>query len=246
MLRSIDSLHDYHIRARDGNIGYVDDVLFDGEEWKVRYLVVDTNRWLPGRKVLVIPDVLEEPSAEGRLLPVDLTRDQVENSPDIGMEKPVSRQKEIDLFEYYGWSPYWGGGHGGFTEPVMRDVDPDQQEMSGVTPPGDPHLRSGREVEGYSVNASDGHIGYVDDLIADDTDWIVRYLVVDTRKWLPGRKVIVSSEWAGRIDWQDRTVAVELAREEVENSPPYDPKQPVNREYETRLYDYYGRPFYWR
>jgi hypothetical protein len=245
MLRSANSLRDYHIRANDGNVGYVDDLLFDGNAWVVRYIVVDTSQWLPGRKVLLIPDILGAPSLEGQLLPVDLTRDQVKNSPEIDTDKPVARQKEIDLFEYYGWSPYWGGGHGGFAEPVMRDVDPDKQELVGGERPGDPHLRSMREVRGYSIDAADGQVGYVDDLIVEDRDWPVRYIAVDTKKWLSGGKVIVSPEWTERIDWQNHSFSLKLSREEVKNSPEYDPSQAVNREYETRVYDYYGRPHYW-
>jgi len=239
MLRSAKSLRDYHIRATDGNIGRVNDFLFDGGQWVIRYLVVDTSEWLPGRKVLLIPDVLGPPSTEGEVLPVTLTREQVENSPDIETDKPVSRQHERDLFEYYGWSPYWGAGRSGLTRHVAR-VD----EKTG-TSPGDSNLRSMREVAGYSIHATDGHIGHVEDFIIDDEEWAVRYIVVDTRNWLPGRKVIVAPEWVSRIDWRGKAVSLGHSREEVRDSPPYDPNQPVNRQYELRLYDYYGRPKYW-
>lgn len=74
----------------------------------------------------------------------------------------------------------------------------------------------------------------------------IRYLVVDTRNWLPGRKVLISPRWlAGPIDWADRTVKVFMTKVQIENSPLFDPEAPVNREFEVRLYDFYGRPGYW-
>lgn len=245
MLRSAKSLRDYHIRATDGNIGRVKDFLFDSGQWVVRYVVVDTSEWLPGRKVLLTPEVLESPSTEGQILPVDLTRDQVSASPDIDTDKPVSRQNEIDLFEYYGWSPYWGGGRGGFTAPVVRGVEAEKKDVVGISPPGDPNLRSMREVTGYAIAAVDGHIGHVEDFIVDDENWMIRYVVIDTKNWLPGRKVIISPDWVTRIDWRDRSLSVEHSKDEIRGSPPYAPNQPVNRQYEARLYDYYGRRKYW-
>lgn len=245
MLRSAKSLRDYHIQATDGNIGRIKDFLFDGKEWVVRYAVVDTSEWLAGRKVLLIPGILGSPSTEGNLVPVELTREQVHNSPPIDAAKPVSRQNEVDLFEYYGWSPYWGAGHGGFTRPVARAIDAEQREASGISPPGDPNLRSMREVDGYAIEAVDGAIGHMEDFILDDEQWQVRYLVVDTRTWLSGRRVLVSPEWADAIRWQDRVVRVELTKEQIQDSPAYDPRQPVNRQDEVHLYDYYGRPKYW-
>ncbi len=245
MLHRADTLRGFHLDARDGDIGYVDDFLFHDEQWNVRYAVADTSRWLPGRKVLLIPEVLQSVSAEERTMSVDLTRDQVKESPDIDTDKPVSRQKEIDLFEYYGWSPYWGGGHGGFTRPVMPDVSADKQELSGAESPGDPHLRSMRAVERYSIEASDGSIGHVEDFILDDVTWVVRYLIVDTRKWLPGRKVVVPPSDVVHINWQGRLVAVGLSGEQLKSAPVYGANEPIDREYESRLYQYLGRPGYW-
>ncbi|MGQ9572218.1 MAG: PRC-barrel domain-containing protein [Dehalococcoidia bacterium] len=102
----------------------------------------------------------------------------------------------------------------------------------------DPHLRSVKEVTGYHIQATDGEIGHVEDFILDDEDWVIRYMVVDTRNWLPGKKVLVAPGWVENIDWSESKVAVGLSREEIKDSPEYDPSAPVNREYEVRLYDY--------
>jgi hypothetical protein len=116
-----------------------------------------------------------------------------------------------------------------------------EQRASG----GDPHLRSFAEVSGYEIAAADEEIGHAEDFVADTEGWVIRYMVVDTRNWLPGRKVLVSPGWIHEVMWADKQVRVALTRQEVKDSPKFDPSEPVNREYEARLYDYYGRPHYW-
>ena len=106
-------------------------------------------------------------------------------------------------------------------------------------------LRSVNNLVGYRIHATDGQIGHVEDFIVSDEDWVVRYLVVDTRNWLSGKRVLISSEWVREIAWEEREVWVDVPRQTIEDSPPYDPSAPVNREYEMRIYDYYGRPKYW-
>lgn len=215
MLRSMEELEGYVLEATDGEIGRCKDFLFDDRLWAVRYMLADTGKWLPGQKVLISPISLGEPDWESRRFPVKLTRDQVETSPGIERDEPVSRQYEAELFAHLG------------------------------EPRGDPHLRSLDEVSGYRIDAVDDEVGHVEDLIVDDDDWVIRYMVVDTRNWLPGRKVIVSPQWIEGFDWEKKLAHVELTREQIENSPEFEAGAPVNREYETRLYDYYGRPVYW-
>ena len=191
MLRSIKSLIGDIMHARDGDIGKVHDFFFDDEKWIVRYLVVDTHYWLPGRKVLISPVALGHPDWESMKFPVNLTREQVKNSPDIDTEKPFSRQQETTLHTHYGWPFYWPLGG---TFPVPPPVSPPKGKLAGQaqTEMGDPHLRSTKEVSGYHIAATDGEIGHVDDFISEMDDWVIRYMVVDTKNWLPGRKVLIS------------------------------------------------------
>ena len=107
------------------------------------------------------------------------------------------------------------------------------------------HLRSTKEVTGYSLHASDGIIGHVDDFILHWEDWIIRYMIIDTSRWLISNKVIIPPDWVSEINWEHAEVFVDVSRETVRKSPQFDPNAPVNREYEIRLYDYYGRPKYW-
>ncbi len=241
MLRSMKSVFGYHIQATDGSIGRVHDFYFDDASWTARYLVADTGKWLPGRRVLLSPAALDEPAWETATLPVRLTRQQIQNSPDVSTDEPVSRQKEMELSQYYTWPIYWGAPEIGpaMVPPPVAEHPPAEKQH------GDPHLRSAREVIGYTVHARDGEIGHVEDFISDDKSWILRYLVTDTGKWVAGKKVLIAPQWVSTIRWEDQAIHVDLDREGVRNSPPYDPHEPVNREHEIRLYDYYGRPRYW-
>jgi hypothetical protein len=102
VLRSANILRGYAIRARDGDIGKVDDFLFDDQSWAIRYLVVDTGNWLTGRKVLVLPAALDVPDWKTEMLTVKVTKQQIEDSPPLAASRPVSRQKEAELHRYYG------------------------------------------------------------------------------------------------------------------------------------------------
>jgi hypothetical protein len=99
-----------------------------------------------------------------------------------------------------------------------------------------------KEVTGYHIEAKDGAIGHVEGFILDDEDWMIRYMVVDTRSWLPGKKVLIAPCLIRSVHWDESKVCLDLSRELVEGGPEYDPSAPVNREYEKRWYDYYGRP----
>lgn len=245
MLRSLKMLHGYTILAQDGDIGKVYDFYFEDDSWVVRYLVVDTGHWLPGRKVLVTPGALQKPDWTSHSLPVSLTKEQVQKSPNIDTDRTVSRQQEIELHQHFGWYAYWMQA-GTNPWPIFMPPPEVARQPSAEAQKGDPHLRSAREVTGYHLQAKDGSIGHVADLIADDTSWDVRYLVVDTRNWLPGRQVLIAPQWlVQNINWREREVEVTVTRESVQNSPQYHPGAPANREAEEKLYDYYGRPAYW-
>jgi hypothetical protein len=179
---------------------------------------------------------------------VALTREKVKNSPSVDVDKPVSRQHERDLFGYYKYPYYWGysglwgmGGYPGLIAVAGWKAPPaDYPERAD-----DVHLRSAKEVRGYHIQGSDEAIGHVADFIVDDETWEVRYLVIDTRNWWLDMEVLVAPHWASRISWSEKKVFVDLSRQAIKDSPAWNPTAPVNREYEARLYDYYGRPVYW-
>jgi uncharacterized protein YrrD len=248
MLRSVKELRDYVLAAKDGEIGRCKDFLFDDSAWTIRYMLADTGKWLPKRKVLISPVSVGEGEWKSQLLPVALTKDEIEKSPQIDADAPVSREYEREWHEHYNWAPYWHGTGVWGAEMIPRAL---AREVAKGTATLEKHelpahnLRSTREVTGYHIQATDDEIGHVEDFILDDKSWMLRYIVVDTRNWLPGKKVIIPPKWVTRIEWDDRLLHVDVSRDMVKNGPKFDPGAAVNREYEARLYDYYGRPKYW-
>lgn len=259
MLHSVNDLRGFKIIATDGEIGDVEQFYFDDERWALRYIVVNTGRWLSGRQVLISPYSVVRVDRENSKLHVDLTRIEVEKSPEIDIRKPVSRRMEAAYSDHYGYPYYWDSPFLWGTEeypaslpqqllPMESSVaDP---SMSVVTEParitlGDVHLRSTEQVSSYRIAATDGQIGYVEDFIAEDSSWVIRYLKIDTRIWLPGKKVLVSPQWISLIDWAQGKVHVNLSREGVRQSPEYDKSKLISRDYETQLYKHYRQSNYW-
>jgi hypothetical protein len=175
MLIAGSALKGYAIEASDGHIGTVKTLLFDDTTWKIRWLVVDTGNWLSGRQVLVHPSAVGTPDHEGRHLPVRLSKAQVEASPDIEQDRPVTMQMQSNVYSYYGWDPYWGPN---FYGPVGFGLNPGiafdwggaypgRDAVQMVSDDGDPHLRDMTALRGYHIHATDGAIGHVENFLLD-------------------------------------------------------------------------------
>ncbi|MEN9438217.1 MAG: hypothetical protein RIR09_2872 [Pseudomonadota bacterium] len=259
MLRSFQDIEKCTIGATDGDVGHVKDLYFDDHAWVARYLIVDTGTWLFSRKVLISPIAIQKPDWAAHILPVAITRDQVEKSPTIDTDKPVSRQHEEEYLGYYGYPYYWGGvdlwGSGMYPFEMItgysnvrgdlatRDaaIEAVQKTERARHRNDDPHLRSGKSVMGYHLHATDGEVGHVEGLLVDDETWAIRYLVVNTSNWWLGHKVLIAPQWIDGIHWSDETVNVDLSRDTVKGAPLYDPSVELDSQMERELYIYYGR-----
>jgi hypothetical protein len=251
MLRSVKIIENYACQAIDGNIGHVEDIYFDDEDWVIRYLVVNTGTWL-AHKVLMSPMAIGEPIWQEQVLPVLLTRDQVESCPDIDTAKPVSRQQEMKTLGHYGYPHYWGdtGLWGATTLPGAHAAKQEAHAVS-TSPNADQrheediHLRSANQVMSYRVHATDGDIGHVHGMLMDDETWAIRYLVVDTSNWWPGQKVLVAPQWIKSVNWVDDKIYVDLSRQELKDAPHYDADAYPNRTQEADIFKHHARRPYW-
>ncbi len=248
MLWNASKIKGYTVAATDGDIGTVSDLLFDDESWHIRWLVVDASSWFTERKMLLPTSTLGHADQQNERFSVRLTKQQVKDSPDIDTQRPVSRQAESDIYGYYGWTPYWGGlfvgGYGsGMAAPVVAPVSDAQrirrEAVEAQHSRDDPNLRSINAVEGYYIQATDGDIGHVEDMLVEESDWSIHYLVIDTKNWWPGKKVLISPRSARDINWADKTLFLNVDRERVKNSPEYDASTIVDRAYEDRFGAYY-------
>lgn len=248
MLRSLKEIEHYTVSATNGDIGTVVNFLLDDEHWTIRYLVVKTGGFFNQRQVLISPIFFREVEWAAARFHVALTMDKIKNSPSVDADKPVCRQHERDYYGYYAYPYYWGSsgtwGMGAYPGALTAAASCDASIQS-CSEPGDVHLRSAQDIRGYHIQGSDASMGHVDDFIVDDATWTIRYLVVNTSNWWVGKKVLISPRWAASISWEHRSVSVGLTRQAIKNSPEWDANAAVNREYELRLYDYYGRPVYW-
>ncbi len=245
MLNTAKILKGYSLHSLDGEIGKVKEFYFDDRHWAVRYLVADTGGWLTGRQVLISPYALAAVNKEEQYITVDLTKKQIEDSPSLDSDKPVSQQFEESYYGHFGWPLYWAGPNMWGPSPfIIRDRE-EWKESSKSEKAWDPHLRSTHEVSGYHIQAADGEVGHVEDFIIEDETWAIRYLIIDTQNWWPGNKLLVSPQWIERVNWSESKVFVNVPRETIKESPGYTAELLLTREYEARLHRHYNRQGYW-
>ena len=259
MLNKAKTLKNYKLNSLDGEIGKVKEFYFDDEHWTIRYLIADTGNWLTGRKVLISPNSIVSINKEEEYISINLTKSQIENSPSLDSDKPVSGQFQEKFYGYFNLPMYWGGIQTGGTAPQtggavapfpLIKLENDNKEVTEATiaennNEWDPHLRSTHKVSGYNIQAMDGKIGHVDDFIIDDETWEIRYLIIDTQNWMPGKKILLPPQWIDLISWSDSNVLVNIQSEDIKQSPEYTEESILNRDYEIRLFEHYNRRGYW-
>ncbi|HXZ17976.1 MAG TPA: PRC-barrel domain-containing protein [Roseiarcus sp.] len=219
------------VAARDSRIGAVKDFLIDDRAWTVRWMVVDTGHWLPGRKILVHPSAVapihlpERPAipmlsmGQTMTIEVNLTVHEVQAGPDAGADEPVTAELERRCFDHYGWDPFWSApGLGEPLRPAAREVAPEVASEGA-----DPHLGGAAALKNFAVDGADGRIGSIDNVLIDDVRWAVRSFVVATRGWLAGKHVLVPIGVARSVDWGARTVRLSVTRERAKDAPEWDP-----------------------
>ena len=249
MLWNASELNGHAIQATDGNLGFVSDILFDDASWTLRWLVVDTGNWLPGRQVLLPVSALGQPDRNLRILPINLTKQQVKDSPEIDTDKSVSRQHEAHIFDFYGLDPYWGGGlyplSNAMAVPFLAPLPPAEHKPEDAAvatisaDEEDQHLRSVAAVTGYHMHATDGQIGHAADFLVDVDTWAIRYIKVDTQNWWPGLLVLIAPNLVRKIDWAERLIDINADRQKVKGSPPYHADMTVDGAYDEKFMTYY-------
>ncbi|MEZ4651204.1 MAG: PRC-barrel domain-containing protein [Candidatus Eisenbacteria bacterium] len=251
MLTRFDELEGTAIEAKDGDVGKVGDLYFDDRDWKVRYLIADTGGWFSSRKVLLSPASVGRFDRDEGVIHMDLTKKQIESSPPIGTNEPVSRKMEAQLVEHYDWPTYWTVLSPSMGDPIVRPVVPrpgadpqldrEDTDHGAPTSSDDRGLRSAEEVKGYDIRTMDGSIGHVDGFIYDPESWDIRYLVVDTRRILPGKKVLIPQTMITDVSWEAREVTLATTEEHVQTAPAYEESAGIGLRDETKVATHFGR-----
>jgi uncharacterized protein YrrD len=221
MRTSFEALRAYTVHAQDGTLGHIKDLYFDETTWLVRYLAVDTKRWLPGRKVLLSPQAVQEIDHEKGTIDFGLTKAQIEASPTIDDLAPMSQQMSETVDAHYGWHHTWitGGvidSHLATANfgPIIDDLTVPDEVRSRRRRRGDlgHHLRSVAEIKGFEVRSAlpgaDGRAGVVADAIVNAVDWRLPYFVVDTSEWLPSHRIVVPTALVETVDLEERCLRI--------------------------------------
>jgi uncharacterized protein YrrD len=258
MFVSEEGLRNLHVDALDGYFGKIDEFYFEEKSWAVRYIIIIYG-FLHHVRKMISPSVIENMSTER--IAVKLNIEQIKNSPDIDTQKPVSRELEEKIHKYYGWPNYWTyppytntygtalyPGFGlsyPYSMPLYRDRDKIHEEMNKDIKNIQSNLRSTKELIGYSAKSRNQYIGRIKDYLVDDKSWALRYTIIDTDSFLSGKKIIIASHWAIDIDWFSKTIFFDIDEQVIKNGPSYENSMVLDRDFESRIFDYYNKPYYW-
>lgn len=241
MKKSINELIKLDIITKDDIKGIAKDYLFDQDTWTIRYLEADFGTFFNDKRVLIPRFLLPDSYTSGTRFYIDLTKETIERCPKPEQHQPISKKYEEEIHSYYNIDWYWQQPYNVPADPIGSPLYPIR-----VPPPAvdestfDTRLRSFREVKGYNIVGSDGNLGHVEDMIVDDLNWKIVYVVIDTSNWLPwSKKILLDISWIDQISYQNKEAVIHLHSEVVGNAPAYDPSVPVEEQYENLLHGYY-------
>ena len=259
MLRKLNEIKGFTVQGTEEKLGESSDFYFDQDHFVLRYIVLETDGWLKKEQTLISTDEIEAIDYNKKEIKTAMTAEELENGPGIEKNQPISKLMEEKVVKHYDWPLYWASSAPGGVPNIpagtkMREklldfenlTEEEKQEREEKL---DSNLRSLNEISGYEIQAVDKSFGKVKDLFVDEEDWLIRYLLIDTRKILPSKKVIIAPEWIRHISWDRQQVFVKKTKKEIKNAPKYKEdraKKLVSRDYEKDLYDHYNEPEYWR
>ncbi|MFO7852057.1 MAG: PRC-barrel domain-containing protein [Bacteroidota bacterium] len=241
MKRSLKNIIGYSINpVGDGPKGKVKDFLFDEEKWVIRYMEADFGSFFESKRVLIPRLFIGTPDWDKEEISINLSEKDIDSCPAPEKKLPISRAYEMELNKYYDIDHYWMYDFGAVENPMLYPPRPvgipaklvDEKDL-------DTSLRSYDEVTGYHINALDGKLGHIDDIIVDDEDWQIVYLIADTSNWLPwSKKVILPIDFLNDISYVNQEVSIHLEKDSIKNAPEFDRSRPLEPAEEKSVYDF--------
>jgi hypothetical protein len=234
----------FSVLALGKKVGKVKDFLFDDLSWIIRYLLVDTNERISINQVLLLMLSVAEIDWENQIVPVNLTIEDLIKSPQVEAHLPVSRQKELEIYNYFGRMPYWGAGFSLGAQAVADMVTSQNERLLNEpsTEKSDSNLRTLQEVTGYKLTNGDEMIGKVSDFFVESSNWIIRYLIIDMNNQ---KQTLFSPQWVSDISWRTQEMRTRLTRDQIYSAPIYDSNYMITRQYEEKLYQHFNQQGYW-
>jgi len=229
----------FRLSTKDRVKGKVIDFFFDEKGWIIRYMEADQGKILPNKKVLIPRGLLDEPDWENKEFRVFMKRKDFNKCPSIDENKPVSREYEAQLLSSLQLKDYWSAAPvspTSITYPA-RPVEPPANQIKGEDI--DTSLRSFNEILGYKVLVDDGKYGELTDLIVDNEDWQILYLVISDGGI--DHEIMLPISSVKEISYKDQSVSLNTNSKALNKAPEFNSFTPINVEYEKKVYDYYGR-----
>ena len=229
----------YSLQGSDGRTGRVVDLYYDATVRAIRYLLVQTGRWLSGRLVAISPSTAALPDDRARSLPVRLTRQQVADRCSSEEVSSILRGRQVAVHDLVGLPVYWCAGFCGPVTLLTESEDP--QGRLGDSTIG-PDLQSISESLRYRIQAMDGQIGHAEEFVLDDQNWTIRYTVVGTRNWFFGKRLLACPAKIGMITRREAEITIAMSREQIEESPVFSRATLADTASQESLKPRYGCP----
>ncbi|MCD8511125.1 MAG: PRC-barrel domain-containing protein [Bacillus sp. (in: Bacteria)] len=233
--------------GKDGTFGTVEDVLLDAESWMVRYFTVHAGNLLNKEKLFLPPEKITFMDWLEEKILVNISYERTIKSTKLNAE-PVNPSRENDLSLYYRFHPYWvvGSAIGGIQGPTMGGAYPQNNMKPSFTMPEaevgqskQNFLHYGKKIIGYDLACIDDSFGRIIDLLIDERNFKVSYVIASTKKVMPGKTVLISTDKINEIDWKRGKLRVDALRQQIETSPEYMFGKQVTPEMEKEIKDHY-------
>jgi hypothetical protein len=248
MFRSLNDLIGYSVRTENGDAGKVNNFYFDDLNWFVRYMIIDTGGLFDANRLFISPVVIEHIDRENQTILLKLTTERIAASPNMSDRQGLTRGDEVAIHEFFNWPAYWeeagvpaveAGLSGWSVTEMMTDVEGKHREATGGQ---ERTLRNFTEMAGYRIISRDeGEVARLDDILVNDEDWRIMYMIGKVSGLLPGKNVLLSPAWISQTRYEQEEIAMDLTAETLRNSPEYNSDMPLDKDYEERLYQHYQR-----
>jgi hypothetical protein len=264
MLRSLKELESYEIGASEGSIGCVKAFYFDDIDWIIRYLYLDAGTWLSSQRVLLSPESIRREILEQKGLLVTGAGEPGGKISDLDADESNRQREEMPYLGYYGYRYHWTGkglrgesdypgmlikgvgygDSGGEYRPAQDAHDGQVSDDAGFKR-GDPRLQNARRIVGYRVQASDGDLGRVQELLIDDKTWAIRFMVVEAGDWWRGHRLLIAPHWIHAADWVDECISLDLTQTIAKAAPRLETSRQLDDRRATGLFLHEGRGSFW-
>lgn len=221
-MKSLRSLLGLRVQGADGKLGRLQDVYFDDRAWRVEFLMICRGRF-PACCFLASPDRIVQRSTDRVML--SLSKSEAKNAAGADSVETVTEHERKLLRECYGISDvtkYPGRWQPHEAIATQEEVETAAEELH--DPKADRSLRSLSEFLDYLVQVREGDAGTVDDLLVGEDDWLVNYIVVNTKGYATfPQKILVRAEWVESISWEQSTASLDSSLERLQSCQRYNP-----------------------